>query len=50
MGDLESRLENCEKAILKAPSLEIDDILKNAQRLGEMAKQLPRTNVSFTQN
>ncbi len=45
MTDLNIRLESCEMAITKAPSLEIEDILKNASQLFEMAKQLPRHNV-----
>ena len=45
VGDLEVRLESCEMAITKAPSLEIDDILQNAQKLFDMSKQIPHHNV-----
>ena len=45
MGDLDVRLESCESAITKAPSLDIEDILKNAQLLYDKSKKIPTYSV-----
>lgn len=46
VGDLNVRLESCESAITKTPSLDIEDILKNAQQLFDKSKRIPTYSVS----
>ena len=42
---MEGRLQSCDEAIMKAPSLEINDLIENAKTLTKQAKNLNNTRV-----
>ena len=42
---MEGRLQSCENAIMKAPSLEINDLIENAKTLTKQAKTLTSSRV-----
>lgn len=42
---MEGRLQSCDEAIMKAPSLEINDLIENAKTLTKQAKNLNSTRV-----
>ena len=43
--DMEGRLQSCDDAIMKAPSLEINDLIENAKTLTKQAKTLTSSRV-----